>query len=106
MSEILVPSHRRPTTPGAMIREMYLGDDGLGITQSVLASRLGITRQRLNEILNDRRALTVDTALRLERVLGPSVGFWMNLQMSVEIYDAMHGAAAKRIAKLKPLRAA
>ncbi len=85
---------------------MYLGDDGLGITQSVLASRLGITRQRLNEILNDRRALTVDTALRLERVLGPSVGFWMNLQMSVEIYDAMHGAAAKRIAKLKPLRAA
>lgn len=103
MNEIRIPKHRRPATPGEMIREMYLGEDGLDITQSQLADRLGITRQRLNEILNGKRQVTVDTAMRLERVLGPSIEFWLRLQVAVDIYDAQRSPAAKQIAKLTPL---
>jgi addiction module HigA family antidote len=43
-----------------------------------------MSRVGVNAILNGRRAITPDTALRLERVLGPSAQFWLNLQMIVE----------------------
>ena|SRR6266404_1182789 len=103
MREIEVPTKRRPLSPGEMMKE-YLIDEELHLTQQQLAARLGISRGRVNEILNEKRAITADTAMRLERVLGPSTQFWMRLQLAVDLYDAKHSSAAAEINKLKPLR--
>ncbi len=77
----------------------------LGITQSDLAVRLGISFPRLNEIVRGKRAVTPDTALRLARVLGMSADFWLGLQSDWDLWHAMRGAGASKIAQLAPLRA-
>ncbi len=77
----------------------------LGITQSELAIRLGISFPRLNEIIRGKRAVTPDTALRLARVLGMSADFWLGLQLDWDLWHAMHGLKATEIAQLEPLRA-
>jgi len=100
---IVVPKHRRPSTPGDLIRE-YLDDPGLGLTQGELAARLGISRGNLNAIVNGKRATTPAMGLRLERVLGIRLQTWLNLQAAVDIYDAVHSPEARQIARLKPLR--
>jgi addiction module HigA family antidote len=97
-----IPTHRRPTAPGEIILHEFI--EPLGITQTVLAQHLGITYHRLNEIVNGKRGITTDTAMRLERVLGPSAGFWLNAQYAVDLYDAMHSPIAKVISRLEPLR--
>jgi antitoxin HigA-1 len=101
--EIMVPAHRRPTNPGDFIRE-YLDDEELNLNQGDLAKRLGVSRANLNAIVNGKRAVTPEMAMRIERVLGVSMQTWLNLQAAVEIYDALHSPKAKQIAKLKPLR--
>lgn len=101
--KIMVPRQRRPSTPGDFIRE-YLNDEDLNLSQGALAKRLGISRANLNAIVNGRRAITPEMAMRLERVLGVSMQTWLNLQAAVEIFDALHSPQAKQIAKLKPLR--
>ena len=78
----------------------------LGFSQSAFAVRLGISFQRLNEVIRAKRAVTPDTALRLARVLGMSADFWLGLQQDWDLWHAMHGAAATRIGKLQPLRRA
>ena len=97
-----IPTHRRPTTPGEIIVREFI--EPHGVTQTLLAQHLGITYHRLNEIVNGKRGITTDTAMRLERVLGPSAGFWLNAQYAVDLYDAMHSPVAKTIARLEPLR--
>jgi addiction module HigA family antidote len=106
MRKIEIPKKRYPSTPGDVLRDMFLGEDGLDITQGQLADRLGISRQNFNAILNGRRAITPAMAMRLERVLGVDAQTWMNLQLAVDMYDTQQGPEAKRIAKLKRLRAA
>lgn len=73
----------------------------LAISQVELAERLGITFQRVNAIVNERRSVTPDTALRLSRVFGTSPDFWLNLQQARDLYEAMHSDEAKEIEKLK-----
>ncbi|HXM18888.1 MAG TPA: HigA family addiction module antitoxin [Candidatus Tumulicola sp.] len=106
MRRVETPRHRRPSIPGAVLRDMFLGDNGLDVTQGELAGRLGISRQNFNAILNGKRAVTPLMALRLERVLGVDAQTWMNLQLAVDMYDVQYGPEAKQIARLKPLRAA
>lgn len=96
-----VPTHRPPTHPGEMLREEYMKPYGL--TQTELARRLEVSFPRLNELLNQKRGITPDTALRLERVLGTSAQFWLNLQLTWELWHAKHGPEAEAIAKLEPL---
>jgi len=75
----------------------------LGLTQTAFAIRLGVSYPRLNEIIKGRRAVTTDTALRLERVLGMSAEFWLGLQLDWDLWHALNGPAAEEIAKLEPL---
>src|ERR1700687_3045272 len=104
MREIMIPKHRRPPTPGEILREDILPE--LHLTQQQLAKALGIGRVRLNEILNNKRGVTADTAMRLERVLGVSALTWLRLQLAVDMYDATHSPRAKSIANLKRIRPA
>jgi addiction module HigA family antidote len=73
----------------------------LGLSQKELANHLGISRVRLSEILRQKRGITPDTALRLERVFGMGADFWLNLQMKWDLWHAQQNA--KDLQKLKPL---
>ncbi len=97
-----LPRHRPPTRPGEMLLEEFVKP--LAITQSELASRLGISFPRLNEIIRGKRAITSDTALRLARVLGMSADFWLGLQLDWDLWHAMRSSKASEIDRLEPLR--
>ena len=99
----LVPTHRSPVRPGDVWVEEFL--EPLEITQAGLAERLGVTFQTVNAIVNGRRSITPNTALRLARVLGTSPSFWLNLQLTWDLYREMHSEEAASIAKLKPIAA-
>ena len=101
-AERRLPRHRPPTHPGEMILEEFLVP--LEITQTELASRLGVSFPRLNEIIRGKRGVTPDTALRLERVLGMSAEFWLGLQQDWDLWHAMRGKNAAEIARLEPLK--
>lgn len=97
-----LPRLRPPTHPGEMLLEEFVRP--LGITQAQLAARLGISSPLLNEIIRRKRAVTPEAALRLARVLGMSAEFWLGLQIDWELWHAMRGSAARKIAKLEPIR--
>lgn len=99
-----LPTHQPPTHPGEMLREEFLIP--LGITQSAFAVRLGVSFQRLNEIINGKRSVTPDTALRLARVTGMSADFWLGLQQDWDLWHALRSEAAAAIAQLQPLQKA
>lgn len=77
---------RISTHPGEMLREEFLVP--LGISQNALALRLRVPATRIGEIVNGRRAITPDTALRLARFFGNSAEFWMNLQQMYDLSKA------------------
>lgn len=99
-----LPTHRPPTHPGEMLLEEFLKP--LGITQSAFAIQLGVSFPRLNEVINGRRSVTPDTALRLARVTGMSADFWLGLQQDWDLWHALRSEAAKEIARLKPIQQA
>lgn len=83
---VRIPSDRSPTHPGLMLREEFLGP--LGITQRELADAIHVPYQRVNEIINEKRGITPNTALRLAKYFGNTPGFWMNLQLRFDLYQA------------------
>ena len=99
-----LPTHRPPTHPGEMLLEEFLLP--LEITQSAFALRLGVSFPRLNEVINARRAVTPDTALRLAQVTGMSADFWLGLQQDWDLWHALRSKEAAQIARLKPLKQA
>jgi len=96
-----LPLNRPPTHPGEMLLEEFLKP--LEIRQSDFAARLGVSYPRLNEIINMRRGVTPDTALRLARVLGMSAEFWLGLQLDWDLWNAMQSADYPKIEQLEPV---
>jgi addiction module HigA family antidote len=94
---------RRPTHPGEMLREDFLPDYGL--TVAGLAEAIGVSRQTVNELLRERRALSPEMALRLSRLFGNSPEFWLNAQRAVDLWDAAQAIKAD-VERIKPLHAA
>lgn len=92
----MLPEHRTPTHPGEVLRDEFL--DELGIPQSQLADKLGITVQRVNEIVNGKRGITPETAWLFAGALGTTPEFWMNLQSQ---YDLARARPAKKVARLR-----
>lgn len=99
-----LPTHRPPTHPGEMLLCEFL--EPLGMTQSELARRIGVSYVRVNELVNGRRGVTADTALRLSQFFGNTADFWMALQMAWDLWHALHSEGAEEIQKIEPLRAA
>jgi antitoxin HigA-1 len=93
----------RPTHPGAMLREDFLPDYGLNV--SSFAKAIGVSRQTVNELLRERRAVSPEMALRLARLFGNAPEFWLNAQRAVDLWDAAK-AAKNKIMRITPLSAA
>jgi antitoxin HigA-1 len=98
---LTIPSHRRPTSPGEILLREFL--EPLGITQVAFAKHIGVTNARLSEIIHGKRPITMDSALRFERALGFSAESWMRMQMTVDMYDALHGRLGKAVGRIKPI---
>ncbi len=96
---IRVPKHRVPTHPGEMLLEEFLKP--MELTQRELADAIRVPYQRVNEIVNGRRGMTPSTALRLERFLGMSASFWMDLQLRWDLHHAQE-SEAKDLKAIKP----
>ena len=94
---------RRPIHPGEILREEFLPDYGLTI--SALARALGVSRQTVNELLRERRAVSPGMALRLSRLFGNSPEFWLNLQRNVDLWDA-EVSMKDKVRRIKPIRVA
>lgn len=77
--------------PGEMLLEEFLAP--LGIGQVDTARRLGISLNRLNEIVLGKRGITADTALRLAKLLKTSPQFWMRLQADWDLHNAIQRKA-------------
>lgn len=90
-----IPTHRPPPHPGEMLQEEFLRP--LGMSQSELARRLGISFPRVNELVRGKRGVTPDTALRLARLFGTTPDVWLNLQLAWDLYHLARSGDAKRI---------
>ncbi len=90
---------RRPTHPGAILRENVLPE--LGLSRTALAQRLGVSRRTISEIVNEQRPITPDMALRLAKFLGTTPDSWLNMQQAVDVWDTEQSKRAK-YTRIKP----
>ena len=82
----MIPKNRKPTHPGEILLEEFLRP--MELSQLELARRMGVPVQRVNTLINGKRDMTAETAVLLSRVLKTSSEFWMNLQVSCDLYAA------------------
>jgi antitoxin HigA-1 len=102
MAQVRIPTDRPPTPPGEMLLEEFIKP--LGMTQTELADRIGVSFVRLNEIVNGRRGITPSTALRLARALGTTPQFWLNGQLALDLYEASHDEdEIRQLARIEPI---
>ena len=92
-----------PTHPGEMIREDFMPDYGLSTAS--LADAIGVSRQTINELLRERRAITPIMALRLSRLFGNSPEFWLNAQHARDLLESEQHFQ-EELKKIHPLNAA
>jgi len=100
----MVASLFAPVTPGEMLKEEFLAEYGL--SQNRLAKAIGISPNRIAEIVNNRRRITADTALRLGLYFGNSAEFWLNLQTHYDLKMARRTLKAAEAKRIKAQRAA
>ena len=93
-----------PVTPGEMLKEEFLVEYGL--SQSQLAMAVGISPNRLTEIIRNRRRITADTALRLGLYFGNSPEFWLNLQSQYDLKMARRNITSQDVRRIRAKRAA
>ena len=91
----------RPIHPGEVLREDYLKP--LGISANALAQALKVPASRVNDIVLERRGVTVDTAMRLVRYFGGDVQTWMNLQNAFEVKVAQKNLTIKIQEEVMPM---
>jgi antitoxin HigA-1 len=92
-----------PVHPGQVLKTVL---EDAGMTANALALALRVPANRLTEILNERRSITADTALRLARYFGTSAQMWMNLQARFDLETAEDSLARRIESELQPTRKA
>ncbi len=79
-----IPTKRPPTHPGEVLLKDFL--EPLNLSQTDLANAIHVSYQRINELVNEKRGMTLSTALRLSKFFGNSPQFWLNLQQNCDMY--------------------
>lgn len=93
----------QPTHPGAMLREDFMPEYGL--TVSGFAKAIGVSRQTVNELLRERRAVSPEMALRLSRLFGNAPEFWLNAQRAFDLW-IVSLQFKKKLERIRPVHAA
>ena len=92
---------RCPTHPGELLREDILPAIGMGKTE--VAEALGISRQHLYDILNEKKPVSPETAARLGKAFGDGTDIWLRMQAA---YDAWHAERSVDVSKVARIKAA
>ncbi len=79
----MIPENRIPTHPGVVLEEAFLIP--LALTQVALAKHLGVSTQRINELVRGKRGVTPETAWLLAGAFGTTPQFWLNLQNNYDL---------------------
>ncbi|MBI4967346.1 MAG: HigA family addiction module antidote protein [Rhodospirillales bacterium] len=93
-----------PAHPGEVLREDFLKP--LGMSQYALAKAIGVAQMRVSAIVNGKRAITPDTALRLARYFGTSAEFWVGMQATYDLESARDRLGKAIKAEIRPRKAA
>ena len=100
----MLATKRKPASVGEILIEEFMAP--MGLTQGALAKAMGVQRKHVNELCNERRAVTARTALILARVFGNSPEFWLNAQRRSDLWEAVRSPRErKRIECARPLKA-
>lgn len=81
-------STRKPTHPGAILREDILPE--LNMTQAEIAMRLGVSRRSVSEVIHEHRPISADMAIRLAHFLGGTPTSWLDMQQAFDIWMLEH----------------
>ncbi len=92
---------RCPAHPGELLRDDIL--PALGMSKSEIAEALGISRQHLYDILNEKKPVSPEIAARLGKAFGDGAGVWLRMQAA---YDAWHAERSVDVSKIPALTAA
>lgn len=94
---------RKALHPGEILKEQFMAEFGLSINK--VARDLRVPPTRISEIVNERRGVSADTAIRLARYFGTTPEFWMNLQTAYDL-DVSRSSVKQIAEDVKPLKAA
>ena len=75
-----------PLHPGVVLQEVYMNE--LGLNQSTLAERMGCSPRKINEIVNQKRGISPEFALALEKTLKTSASMWVRMQAEYDLHIA------------------
>jgi addiction module HigA family antidote len=90
---------RNPPHPGGIVRRQCL--DPLGLTVTEAAKGLGVTRQALSDLLNEKAGISVEMAIRLSKAFGSSPETWLGMQMAYDLWHARSRAASVKVRDFK-----
>ena len=99
MAKSLRDPNRRPTHPGAILREDVLPH--LRMTQKDFADRLGVSRLTVSDVIHEKRPVTPDMAMRLGRLLGNGPEIWLRMQQTLDLWELEQRGSYKHIEALK-----
>ncbi len=97
----MIKLKRAPAHPGQILKEEFL--DELLITQTDLAAALGTTFRTINEIINEKRNMSTEMAIKLSKYFGTSVEVWINLQNQFDIYK-VYNKRKEMIDRVRPFK--
>jgi len=91
---------RRPTHPGAILREDVL--PALDMTQAEFAQRLGVSRLSVSDLLHEKRAMTPEMAARVAKLLNTTPESWLRMQEAVDLWEVQQ--KPEKLAGIKPIK--
>ncbi|CAN1531802.1 VapI Plasmid maintenance system antidote protein [Methylophilaceae bacterium] len=93
--------NRKPTHPGAVIREDIL--PALGITQAQLANHLGVSRLSVSDILLEKRGVSAEMAIRIADAIGGTPESWLRMQEALDLWEAKQKFVKNPAIKASPV---
>lgn len=87
-----------PPHPGEILREDIL--PALGMNVTALASHLGVTRQTISRLLNEKSSVSTEMAQKLGKALGNGARYWLALQLQHDLWHAEHNGSAENVEPL------
>lgn len=96
-----MPTNRPPVHPGEILLEEFMKPYGL--TQTEIAQRIDVSRKHISEVVNGRKRISTDIALRLSRLFGTSPELWLNGQLAWDVWHTMRGENAIKLETIEPM---